>query len=552
MVLTVIKQNRIRIGLVSAISAMAGAFNIWLLSLVSRNARLDHINTAAVGQFVLALVAMISISFLSQTLLSRLSARAFFDLRQQLVEGISKLNVMQVDAMGRHRLYTALSRDVPAIHELVTVMPNYVFNFTVSAASLVYLALVSAKLFAVFAFFLILGLGVAKFAIADRAERRFQQRRGIEDELFKCYEAAIDGNKELKLNRWREDYFLNTELRSSAQRYRKATLAAEFFWNLSNNWSAALIFIGVGALLFSAPYLRIADRNAVITFVMVIFYMIGPLTILMNSFRVIHAAKVGLRRLEELDLDSAVDEVTTTVASGQDPFQSLSLRDVVFTYTSPDSGTDGFTVGPLNLDLQRGELVFFIGGNGSGKTTAAKLLTGLYGRQGGNVLLNEQVVMDHPAYLQMFSAVFQDYYLFDTLIPKKDGKLDASKLDAWLQKLKLTDKVTIEQGRLSTTRLSHGQRKRLALLVACCDDSEIYVFDEWAADQDPEFREFFYRDFLLELKHMGKTMIVVSHDDRYFHLADRLVKFEAGKIVSILPGHEAQTMALIEPETASA
>jgi cyclic peptide transporter len=542
MMFSIIKKNRTRIVLVSAISAVAGAFNIWLLALVGSNARASHFDTWGIAQFAMTLVGMVAISFLSQTLLSRFSARAFYDLRRELVEGISRLSATQLDSIGRHRLYTAFGKDVPSIHELVTVLPNYVFNLTVAVACLVYLCLVSPRLFLVFVAFLVVALVVAKFGIADRGEKRFRERRAIEDELYKCYEAAIDGNKELKLNRDREDIFLNRELKGHAQRYQKVTLSAEFFWNLSHNWSTAGIFLGIGALLLVAQTLSVEDRSAVLTFVMVIFYLIGPLTILMNAFRTVHAGRVGMQRLADLELAGGSPERPHAPTA---PFESLSLRHVTFTYAKTEEG-GGFTVGPLNFDLHRGELVFFVGGNGSGKTTAAKVLTGLYGRQGGDVLLNGEHVGESESYLQLFSAVFQDYFLFETLVPKRGLPLDPAMVERWMQKLKLTDKVTIEDGRFSTVKLSHGQRKRLALLIACSDDSDIYVFDEWAADQDPEFREFFYRDFLPELKNAGKTLVVVSHDDRYFHLADRVVKFESGKIAEIRSASfdDAQPMEL--------
>ena len=85
---------------------------------------------------------------------------------------------------------------------------------------------------------------------------------------------------------------------------------------------------------------------------------------------------------------------------------------------------------------------------------------------------------------------------------------------------------------LSTTQLSQGQRKRLALLTAYLEDRSIYLFDEWAAEQDPEFRAHFYEELLPQLKAKGKTLLVATHDDRYFDLADMVVKMELGRLVS--------------------
>ncbi|MFY9571046.1 MAG: ABC transporter ATP-binding protein, partial [Blastocatellia bacterium] len=100
----------------------------------------------------------------------------------------------------------------------------------------------------------------------------------------------------------------------------------------------------------------------------------------------------------------------------------------------------------------------------------------------------------------------------------------------YLARLELDNKLEINDGVLSTTNLSQGQRKRLALLTAYMEDRAVYVFDEWAADQDPLFKRVFYYHLLPDLKARGKMVLVISHDDQYYHVADRIVKLEYGKI----------------------
>ena len=181
--------------------------------------------------------------------------------------------------------------------------------------------------------------------------------------------------------------------------------------------------------------------------------------------------------------------------------------------------------------MRRPVLVFIVGGNGSGKSTLAKLIAGLYVPDAGEILLDGILVDDRnrELYRQLFSTVFADFYLFDRLLGLGLQDLDAQ-AKTYLEQLQLTHKVTIENGKLSTTALSQGQRKRLALLTAYLEDRPIYLFDEWAADQDPFFREIFYQQLLPELKQRGKAVLVISHDDRYFHLADRLLKLDYGQI----------------------
>jgi putative ATP-binding cassette transporter len=212
--------------------------------------------------------------------------------------------------------------------------------------------------------------------------------------------------------------------------------------------------------------------------------------------------------------------------------EGIELSGVVHSYQG--ARDNNFTLGPIDLSFSPGELVFLVGGNGSGKTTLAKLLTGLYAPEAGEIRLDGELVTDanRDLFRQNFAAVFSDFFLFDSLLGLHVPELDAQARN-YLERLYLDHKVQIDNGRFSTLDLSQGQRKRLALLTAYLEDRNIYLFDEWAADQDPMFKEVFYYQLLPELKTKGKTVIVISHDDRYYNVADRVIKLENGKLVSV-------------------
>jgi putative ATP-binding cassette transporter len=215
-------------------------------------------------------------------------------------------------------------------------------------------------------------------------------------------------------------------------------------------------------------------------------------------------------------------------------FASIELREIVHEYAA--KGIDAFKVGPLNFTLQPGEIVFIVGGNGSGKTTFMMLLLGLYETKHGCIVLNEQKVEDHELdrYRSYFSAVFSDYALFDTIFDRSPET--AARATVMLEKLRLADKTTITEGRFSSIALSSGQRKRLALVSAYLEDRPVYVFDEWAADQDPQFRHLFYSELLPELKRVGKAVVAITHDDQYFHYADRILQMRNGCLSDWSPG----------------
>ncbi len=210
-----------------------------------------------------------------------------------------------------------------------------------------------------------------------------------------------------------------------------------------------------------------------------------------------------------------------------DAVHSVELRNVTYAFPAKE-GRARFELGPIDLTIHAGDLLFIVGENGSGKTTLIKLLLGLYAPQRGSVLLDGEKVRpdERDAYRQLFTTIFSDYYLFDDLAY---GSLpeDAT---PHLERLGIAHKVKVDGDHFTTTDLSTGQRKRLALVQAWLEHRPIIVTDEWAADQDPESRRVVYKELLPEMKR-GKTLIVISHDDRYFHVADWIVRMKDGKIL---------------------
>ncbi len=262
-------------------------------------------------------------------------------------------------------------------------------------------------------------------------------------------------------------------------------------------------------------------------------YLMRPLITILSISQSLIQAGVALRKINTLglSLSSRAEALVLTTTSSQQ-FDRISIQQATQSYhLAGEENT--FTLGLIDLTLNPGELVFIVGGNGSGKSTLAKLLNGLYVPDSGEVRLDGTLINDlnRELYRQLFSTVFADFYLFDRLVGWRLADVD-EQAKIYLEQLQLTHKVVVQDGKLSTTALSQGQRKCLALLTAYLEDRPIYLFDEWAAAQDPFFREIFYQQLLPELKQRGKAVVVISHDDRYFHLAERLLKLEYGQIVT--------------------
>ncbi len=286
-------------------------------------------------------------------------------------------------------------------------------------------------------------------------------------------------------------------------------------------------------LLFVLPHLLEIQRATLSGYLLTFLFLTKPLERLLIRLPTLSQAGVALDKIQSLNLalaDRAEHLCSPPAISHQ--WQSLQLQHVHHTYLG-DEDDRLFTLGPISLEFQPGEIVFIVGGNGSGKSTLAKIITGLYPPENGKIRLDGEVIENgnREWYRQHFSAIFAEFFLFDRLLGIDTERLEAQ-IQSHLKTLKIDHKVKLVGDRFSTTALSTGQRKRLALLTAWLEERPIYLFDEWAADQDPTFRRLFYTEFLPDLRSRGKTVLVISHDDNYFYLADRVIKLEYGQLES--------------------
>ncbi|MEL7353285.1 MAG: cyclic peptide export ABC transporter [Cyanobacteria bacterium P01_A01_bin.116] len=489
--------------------------------------------------FSLLVTLALTASLLSQSLLIDLSQDTVYKLRLQLSQQILASPLQQLEQLGPSQLLATLSEDVQAIANTVFILPNILINIAVIAGCLVYLGWLSGGALLVVVVFLAAAIAIVQ-ALLTTAYRYLALARKEKDHLFKHFRAVTEGTKELKLHAIRRQIFLEEDLQPTAAASRDLTKTAFKVGALSAGSGQLLFFALIGLLLFGSTSF-IPNMSAVLpAYILTITYLLGPIESTIDRLPNIAMAGVALQKVNSMGLAlSKTAEITSVVRQpiGSD-WKTLALKNVAHTYRTQaacrEESADGhFSVGPINLTLKAGELVFIVGGNGSGKSTLAKLITGLYVPASGSIRLDSQPIVDtnRSWYRQHFSAVFSDFYLFERLVSAEALTLD-SQAQTYLKKLQLEDKVSVQSGQLSTTALSQGQRKRLSLLTAYLEDRPIYLFDEWAADQDPVFREIFYTQLLAELKARGKTILVISHDDHYFHVADRIIKLDYGRIES--------------------
>jgi putative ATP-binding cassette transporter len=527
-----IRHSRTLIGLAVFASFLAGAGYTLLIALI-KNALSDGLlsQPKLIWPFVAFCLAIPICGFAAQMLLLYLTSKAAYELRIQLSRQILAAPLRQLETLGPHRLLATISQDIGSVIELVTVLPQMLTQLAMMAGCLIYLGWLSWKLMLVMLVYMGVGLLTHQLPLM-RAFRYFRLLREQWDAMYKSFQGVIVGTKELKLNRRRREAFLAEELEPAAAGLRDYGIRGNAIAMAVSNWGQILFFIFIGLLLFVTPFLLSIQPQVLIGYTLAVLFMITPLTMLLNQIPAMERAYLAAERIEQLGfkLNAVKSESLAAVADVDTAWRRLDLVDVTHSY-SQDGGNTEFQLGPINLTIYPGELIFLVGGNGSGKTTLVKLLMGLYEPESGEIRVDHKPVTmaNRDDYRQQFSAVFFDFYLFERLFG-----IDAKHVDAesrkYLDLLQLSNKLQVKDGQLSTIELSQGQRKRVALLNAYLEDRPIYIFDEWAADQDPQFKEIFYYELVPELKTRGKTVIVISHDDRYYALADRLIKLESGKI----------------------
>jgi putative ATP-binding cassette transporter len=512
---------------------LSGACNAGLLAMV--NTVLGSAGSPAVWMlwcFAALALARLVTNFLAQVTLAELTQRNSANLRRDLVGKILAVPLRQLEEVGAPRLMVALTEDVVVLTEAMLSVPTFLVNIAILLGGAAYLAWLSWTV--VFVLGIFIGCGAITYRVLIRSGfQRLYLARDEQDRLFKHFRELTEGVKELKIHRERRGVFLSENIHGCTERYRKHAIGAELRFIFAHNWSHLLFFTVIGVILFLIPSVQQVKPQEITGYIVATLYLMGPLSGVLSSLSVFGRASAALRKIEQLGLtlaaragdDCPIDRPVPTTT-----FERLELVDVTHTYHR-EKEDDHFTLGPIRLSFTPGEVVFLVGGNGSGKSSLAKVITGLYPPASGTIRLNGRPIGDHNRddYRQLFSAVFSDFYLFDNLQGTPTPELDRQARE-YLHLLHLEHKVKVNGGVLSTTQLSQGQRKRLVLLNAYLENRPFYLFDEWASDQDPVFKEIFYTQLLPELKARNKTVLVITHDDRYFHLADRIFKLDYGRI----------------------
>ncbi|QTA93691.1 cyclic peptide export ABC transporter [Desulfonema magnum] len=447
-------------------------------------------------------------------------------IRLRLIEHIRNTDLYSFEKIGQEKIYTVLTSDVRSVSELSNLIAISGRAIIRVITALIYLAFLSPT---VFFLAVLAGCVAGGFYVHSQILVRqvMEQVREQEKKLFEAFRDMFDGFKELKLNSKKDNDFFHNCLRHRSSRFQELKLLAHQHtinsYTVSyGSWKALLV-----AIVMIFPLWGLFSGDMLLIFVGLVLLL--PMAALIENVPRFVLAGFSVQRLYQMQkiLANLDAEQQDPVSEIEEPlvFEKLRYENIAFMYE--ENGRTAFSVGPLTISVHAGDIVFITGGNGSGKSTLLKLMAGLYHSSSGTICLNNQKIKI-TSYRHLFSAVFADFHLSDRLYGMTH--IDKEKAEELLMLVQLDEKVKFTGMAFSTLDLSSGQRKRLALVIAVLEDRPVYLFDEWAADQDPDFRQYFYETLLPEFKSRGKTVIAVTHDDHYFHVADQVLKIDYGQM----------------------
>ena len=441
-------------------------------------------------------------------------------LRLRLMDYVRRSELLPLESIGRTEIVTAITKDTATLTQASNSLAFTVQGIVLISFVVIYVAYLSLLAFALS--LCIVGVSVAVFQ-ARRRQLAIQTREAsiLENRLFDRLLDLLDGFKEVRLNSSRSGDLFDDVAELSREAANIKIRAQSDTYRIMVFLQSALYCV-IGAIVFAVPILSGSLEGASITkTVTALVFVLGTCWGIVQSAPMVTAANVAADNLQRLE-----GRLLATIAAGPinatesaKRFHKIEMHDIVFSYLDKTSETL-FRVGPIDFTLQSGDLVFITGGNGSGKSTFMKLLAGLYKPDSGEIVFDGTLVSDQTRqnYRELLAAVFSDFHLFQRLYGIPNPILP--EVDQLLTRFHLIDKTRVVDDRFLTIDLSSGQRKRLALIVALLEKRPLLLLDEWAADQDPEFRREFYYKLLPDLNRAGVTVVAVTHDDRYIEKLD--------------------------------
>ena len=497
-----------------------------------------QINTGFTIQLALysSIVVLMAITgYWAQKTIARLGFDVTFNLRSLLIKKVLGTKQEVLEKMGTSELYACVTVDIEAINMGVAFIPLAIINIATVFAGLAYLMMISWKT----VFLMVISIACVYLIgryLAKQLDKLFFTAREVSDKIYKNYEGFFEGTKEIKAYKnFAKFFFFKKFIPLCEQSVDIGTRIAGAY-AFSYRAQDVLFYTVIGfVLFFSVTTMGLSQLDSV-SVVLTLLFIRGPGLMLFEVVPTVSRGNVSLSKIRQLTGSETADLVFENEKNNLvGRFESIELHNVYYSYSEFTEmvADHPFQLGPINMSIHRGKTIFIAGGNGSGKTTLAKILTGLYQPISGQIVVKSTDSSVPYDLIDNIAPIYSDVYLFNDMAELYFTEHKKDELNALVVQLGLSNHIDFEKSKIPTKELSQGQKKRLALLFAVASDREIFLFDEWAANQDPIFREYFYMSILPILKRENRTIIVITHDDKYFNYADVLYMLDNGVITSV-------------------
>ncbi|NLD47882.1 MAG: cyclic peptide export ABC transporter [Clostridiaceae bacterium] len=520
-------RNLFPLAVLSIISGSGNALIIMIINEVL-NREIVKLQAGLLSSFILVTIIYLYGQRQVRLRLIEITNDMVFSKRMELVAMVLRSSYQSVEKINPEDIHTGINSDTEVISGFAGIFITGLTNLVTVICCFVYAGMINIYGLLISLFVSLIAVTLYYFA-GRSANRLWEQCRDIQNNFFKFMYHITGGFKELVLHKNKMTEF-EMDMKANCDASREKRREVEYKYTNVYILGQILFTAVIATIVFIFPILvKDISVEALRNYVLIFLYASGQIYSILSIIPGIMQVRISWRRINALKERLSSLE-TRQEAEMCEPVQNsnlcLQLENVIFSYENKKGDT--FTVGPINYEFKSGEITFITGGNGSGKSTLAKLITGLYKPEAGHIRINGEEVRSE-ALGEMFSVIFSDFYLFEKLYGV-DCSDKNKEIDEYLKILRINNKLKIINGTFSTTKLSAGQRKRMALLVSYLEDKPICLFDEWAAEQDPEFRRYFYNTLLPDLKAKNKCVIAITHDDGYFCTADKIIKMNMGKI----------------------
>ena len=475
---------------------------------------------------VLAFVVSASLAIITSRFVSIHFENKISELRGEFSLKILRSNFERAEN-NTPRFVPVLVQDFVALSWFGKNFPDAMVAIFQVIGVLVYMITLSWQMTIAFISIFVLAFGITflVFPLVYRTEKKFLVWR---NKLYAIVEGLSGGLKDLTMNQDHKKWYVEEGIKPVSKVHGKMVANLNILDVGLAKTVETFVLIALGLAIYFLREFSSFEDSQFLQFLTVMLFILPAFIRLSTFFKRMKKAEVALEQIQSFGVkfdDSDNYQLQEGLQIDRQSDQPLiALKDVKYTYLESEHQ---FIVGPFLLDVFQNEILLIRGGNGSGKTTLAKVITGLYLPQEGAVeLQGEQIKEDNLlSYRNQFSTVFTDSHVFDDLNYIRNKAEEAKEL---LEELQLTEKVNLSEMTISNTKLSFGQMGRLNLFRTILEDKPILLLDEWAANQDPHFKEKFYLEIIPRLKAQGKTIILISHDDHYYHIADRIIKMRMG------------------------